>query len=77
MIAIGKPGVLLQSRPARLWVNFLVDQFDNGTEIMWLRTQFKLDLDILEPTPFLLMLRPRSGAQQWVAAEDYRLEPSV
>jgi transglutaminase-like putative cysteine protease len=27
--------------------------------------------------PFVLMLRPRSGAQQWVAREEYRLEPSV
>lgn len=44
---------------------------------MWLRTQFKLALDVIEPTPLLLMLRPRSGAQQWVAAEEYRLEPNV
>jgi len=27
--------------------------------------------------PFVLMLRPRSGAQQWIAREEYRLEPSV
>ncbi|MEP6391326.1 MAG: transglutaminase family protein [Halioglobus sp.] len=51
--------------------------FNNGTAIMWLRTQFTLAFDIIEPTPFLLMLRPRSGAQQWVATEDYRIEPSV
>jgi transglutaminase-like putative cysteine protease len=29
------------------------------------------------PVPFWLMLRPRSGAQQWIAREEYRLEPSV
>ena len=27
--------------------------------------------------PFVLMLRPRSGAQQWIAREEYMLEPSV
>lgn len=27
--------------------------------------------------PFVLMLRPRSGAQQWIAREEYRLTPSV
>lgn len=44
---------------------------------MWLRTSCDLTFDIPEPTPFVLMLRPRSGAQQWVAAEEYRLVPSV
>lgn len=29
------------------------------------------------PTPFILMLRPRSGAHQWVARESYTLKPSV
>jgi transglutaminase-like putative cysteine protease len=29
------------------------------------------------PAPFVLMLRPRSGAQQWIAREEYRLSPSV
>lgn len=44
---------------------------------MWLRTVCDLSFDIPSPTPFVLMLRPRSGAQQWIAREDYRLEPSV
>lgn len=44
---------------------------------MWLRTETHLDFAIPVPTPFLLMLRPRSGAQQWVAKEAYLLEPSV
>jgi transglutaminase-like putative cysteine protease len=44
---------------------------------MWLRTTCDLAFNISEPIPFVLMLRPRSGAQQWVAREEYRLEPSV
>ncbi len=44
---------------------------------MWLRTICDLSFNIPTPTPFVLMLRPRSGAQQWIAREDYRLEPSV
>ena len=44
---------------------------------MWLRTICDLAFNITGPTPFVLMLRPRSGAQQWVAREEYRLEPSV
>jgi dUTPase len=31
---------------------------------MWLRTSCNLDFIIDIPTPFILMLRPRSGAQQ-------------
>jgi len=44
---------------------------------MWLRTSCDLAFDITVPTPFILMLRPRSGVQQWVAREEYRLVPSV
>lgn len=44
---------------------------------MWLRTGCKLSFTIDSPTPFILMLRPRSGAQQWVARESYALQPSV
>jgi len=44
---------------------------------MWLRTICQLRFNITMPIPFLLMLRPRSGAQQWVAREEYRLKPSV
>ena len=44
---------------------------------MWLRTSCDLIFDITVPTPFILMLRPRSGAQQWVAQEEYRIVPSV
>lgn len=44
---------------------------------MWLRTSCEMAFDISVPTPFILMLRLRSGAQQWVASEEYRLKPSV
>jgi transglutaminase-like putative cysteine protease len=36
-----------------------------------------MTFDIEVPTPFILMLRLRSGAQQWVASEEYRLRPHV
>lgn len=44
---------------------------------MWLQTSCELAFDIVVPTPFVLMLRPRSGFHQWVAREEYRIVPSV
>ena len=44
---------------------------------MWLQTRCELKFIIDMPTPFVLMLRPRSGAQQWVANEEYLIYPSV
>lgn len=44
---------------------------------MWLQTSCELKFIIEMPTPFVLMLRPRSGAQQWVASEEYLLYPNV
>jgi transglutaminase-like putative cysteine protease len=44
---------------------------------MWLRTRCNLSFTIAEPTPFILMLRPRSDAWQWVAHESYNLAPGV
>lgn len=44
---------------------------------MWLRTSCSLAFNITVPVPFILMLRPRSGNQQWIAREEYRLTPSV
>ena len=44
---------------------------------MWLQTSCELKFFIDVPTPFILMLRPRSGAQQWIASEEYLLYPSV
>lgn len=44
---------------------------------MWLKTSCMLTFQIALSTPFVLMLRPRSGAQQWIAREEYRLTPGV
>jgi len=44
---------------------------------MWLQASSTLEFYIETPTPFLLMLRPRSGMQQWIAREEYVLSPSV
>lgn len=44
---------------------------------MWFRASSQFHFDIAVQTPFMLMLRPRSGAQQWIAREEYRLEPYV
>lgn len=44
---------------------------------MRLRTSCDLSFDIAVPTPFVLMLRPRSGAQQWVACERYSIRPKI
>ncbi len=44
---------------------------------MWLTTSCKLTFEIESDTPFILMLRPRSGAQQWIASEEYLIFPSV
>lgn len=44
---------------------------------MWLQTHCELHFSIQTPTPFILMLRPRSGPQQWVASEQYLLSENV
>ena len=44
---------------------------------MWLQASCSLEFNAPVATPFLLMLRPRSGTQQWVAREQYVLTPSV
>ena len=44
---------------------------------MWLATSCDFEFKISVPTPFILMLRPRSGAQQWISREEYKLTPSV
>ena len=44
---------------------------------MWLRATCNLDFQMESWTSLVLMLRPRSGAQQWIAREAYTLRPSV
>ncbi len=38
---------------------------------MWIDTRCRLELDYFVATPVILMLRPRSGASQWVSRESY------
>lgn len=45
--------------------------------LMWVHASCSLDFNPPVATPFMLMLRPRSGMQQWVAREQYTLSPSV
>lgn len=47
-----------------------------GAPALWLRTRCELTFELPHETPFLLMLRPRSGRHQWVAREAYTLEPT-
>lgn len=44
---------------------------------MHVLTNCTLVFEIGVPTPFVFMLRPRSGAYQWVSSETYRLDPVV
>ncbi|MDO6682276.1 MULTISPECIES: transglutaminase family protein [unclassified Oceanobacter] len=44
---------------------------------MWISTSCEFSFEISVPTPFILMLRPRRGSQQWVAREEYEVLPSV
>lgn len=44
---------------------------------MLLSASCDLTFEIGVPTPFVLMLRPRSGAQQWITREEYMITPSV
>lgn len=44
---------------------------------MWLQTRCDLEFDIEFSTPFILMMRARSGAQQWIASEEYQVSPTI
>jgi transglutaminase-like putative cysteine protease len=44
---------------------------------VWLHTKCNITFDVSLATPFILMLRPRSGVNQWVARESYTMSPSV
>lgn len=45
--------------------------------MVWLKVTANLDFHLESDTPLVLMLRPRSGAQQWLAREAYTLTPYV
>ncbi len=44
---------------------------------MWLRTECDISFNVITPTPFILMLRPRNSLHQWVARQTYMLKPHV
>lgn len=44
---------------------------------MWIKTTCRLQLDYSFETPVIMMLRPRSGASQWVEEEVYRFSEST
>jgi transglutaminase-like putative cysteine protease len=44
---------------------------------MWLRTGCSITFEASVATPFILMIRPRSGVHQWIARESYTLNPIV
>lgn len=44
---------------------------------MWIKATCALDFRITDASPFLFMLRPRSGWHQWVGREEYVLSPST
>lgn len=45
--------------------------------LVWLRTRCVFDFSIAESAPFILMLRPRSGGDQWIGAEEFSFAPAV
>jgi len=44
---------------------------------MWLRISCDICLEVDHPTPFIFMLRPRSGLSQWITREVYTIKPNV
>lgn len=44
---------------------------------MQLNAGCKLQFNVEDPTPLILMLRPRSGAGQWIIREEYQITPAV
>jgi len=44
---------------------------------MWLNATCSLEFNVTVASPFLFMLRPHSGWQQWIGREEYILNPSV
>jgi len=55
----------------------LIVLVSKGKIVMWIRATCNLNFQMGELTPLILMLRPRSGLQQWIAREAYTLSPSI
>lgn len=45
--------------------------------MIWIKATCDLDFQVDACTPLVLMLRPRSCAQQWIARESYTLSPHI
>lgn len=52
-------------------------KYTPAASLIWLQTRCEMDFEVEVPTPFILMLRPRNNAQQWIGRESYILKPSV
>ncbi|MEY2681358.1 MAG: hypothetical protein RL661_1589, partial [Pseudomonadota bacterium] len=52
-------------------------KYTPAASLIWLQTRCEIDFEVEVPTPFILMLRPRNNAQQWIGRESYILKPSV
>jgi len=44
---------------------------------VWVRCRCELSFQLPTATPFIFMLRPRSGAYQWVSSQKFELHPQV
>ncbi|QDO93477.1 transglutaminase family protein [Formosa sediminum] len=44
---------------------------------MWLRVSCDFAFDVESPTPFIVMLRPRSGAEQWIERDEFKIAPNM
>lgn len=44
---------------------------------MWLKATCRLELDYYVDTPVILMIRPRSGASQWISEETFHFSRAV
>ncbi|MCL7762714.1 transglutaminase family protein [Polaribacter sp. Z014] len=44
---------------------------------MWLHVSCNLVFDIETRTPFIVRLRPRSGAEQWIERDEFKISPNV
>lgn len=44
---------------------------------MWVRVSCELSFELSVPTPFNLMLRPRSNSKQWIENDHYEVRPNV
>lgn len=44
---------------------------------VWIRCRYELAFELPTATPFIFMLRPRSGSSQWISQQKFELNPEV